>query len=76
MKVLLALGIMVLASAASDAAYAAEAAPSAYSDFEVVSVVPRSPDVKPLVMSISTRERRNTPPRSKWARLTPNSEKD
>ena len=55
MKVLLALGIMVLASAACGAA---DAAPSAYSDFIVVSVVPRSPNVKPFVMSISTRERR------------------
>jgi hypothetical protein len=55
MNVLLALGIMVLASAAGGAA---DATPSAYSNFDVVSVVPRSPNVKPLVMSISTRERR------------------
>jgi hypothetical protein len=55
MKALLAFGIMVLASTACGAA---DATPSAYSDFIVVSVVPRSPSVKPLVMSISTRERR------------------
>jgi hypothetical protein len=55
MTVLLQLGIMVLASAACGAAHAT---PSAYSNFDVVSVVPRSPNVKPLVMSISTRERR------------------
>jgi hypothetical protein len=71
MKVLLALGIMALASAACGAA---DAAPSAYSDFDVVSVVPRSPDIRPLVMSISTRERRNTPNRYKWTRLTPTAE--
>ena len=55
MKVLLALGIMVLASAAGGAA---AAPPADYSNFDVVSVVPRSPNVKPLVMSISTSQRR------------------
>ena len=66
MKVLLALGIMVLASGAGGAA---DAATPAYSDFEVVSVVPRSPSVKPFVMSISARERRNAPHRGKAASL-------
>lgn len=54
MKALLVLGIMVLASTACGAA---DAAPSAYSDFIVVSVVPRSPSVKPFVLSISPKER-------------------
>ena len=52
MKGLLLLGVMVLASATCDAAGAAEAA---YSDVSVVSVVPRSPNLRPFVMSISTR---------------------
>jgi hypothetical protein len=54
MKALLVLGIMALASTGYDAA---DAAPSAYSDFIVVSVVPRSPSVKPFVLSISPKER-------------------
>lgn len=53
MNPLLAFGIIVLASSAN-----AAAAPSTHSDFDVVSVVPRSPNVKPLVMGISIRERR------------------
>ena len=60
MKVLLVLGITMLASGACGAA---DAAQSANSDFYVVSVVPRSPNVKPLVMSISVKDRRNTPHR-------------
>ena len=39
--------------------YAADAAsfvPSDYSDIEVVSVTPRNPAVKPLVMAIYTKE--------------------
>jgi hypothetical protein len=72
MNVLSALGIMALVSAACGAA---DAAPSAYSDFDVVSVVPRSPNVRPLVMSISTRERRNTPNRYNWTRLAPTAKK-
>ena len=57
MKVLLALGIMVLASGACGVA---EAAPSVYSkaDFVVISVVPRSPQVKPFLMAIPAKERR------------------
>jgi hypothetical protein len=66
MKVLLALGIMVLASGAGGAA---DAATPAYSDFDVVSVVPRSPNVKPFVMSISAKERHNAPHRYKAASL-------
>ena len=38
------------------AANAAQFTPSDYSDVDVVSVTPRSPDVKPLVMAIFTRE--------------------
>ena len=53
MKVFWALGILVLASGAS---VAAEAAPSDYSDIFVVSVVPRSPSVQPIVMSIPAKE--------------------
>jgi hypothetical protein len=59
MKVLLALGIMALVSGACDAAT------PAYSDFDVVSVVPRSPSVRPFVMSVPARERRNTSHRYK-----------
>ena len=37
--------------------YAASAAPSdSYFDIDVVSVTPRSPDVKPFVMAIFTKE--------------------
>ena len=54
MKVFWALGILVLASGACGAA---EAAPYDYSDIVVVSVVPRSPSVQPLVMSIPVKER-------------------
>ena len=54
MKVFWALGIFVLASSAC---VAAEAAPSDYSDIFVVSVVPRSPNVQPIVMSIPAKER-------------------
>ena len=54
MKVFWALGILVLASSAC---VAAEAAPSDYSDIFVVSVVPRSPSVQPIVMSIPAKER-------------------
>jgi hypothetical protein len=34
------------------------ATPSDYPDVDVISVIPRSPNIKPLVMSISTRDRR------------------
>jgi len=50
MKVFWALAIMAFASGACSAA------PSDYSDFEVISVVPRSPSVKPLVMPIPAKE--------------------
>ena len=53
MKVFWALGILALASGACGAA---EPAPSDYSDIVVVSVVPRSPSVKPLVMPIPVKE--------------------
>lgn len=53
MKVFWALGIMAFASGACGAA---EPATSPYSDFEVISVVPRSPSVKPLVMPIPAKE--------------------
>jgi hypothetical protein len=37
--------------------YAASAAPSdSYLDIDVISVTPRSPDVKPFVMAILTKE--------------------
>ncbi len=54
MKVFWALGILVLASGTC---VAAEAAPSDYSDIFVVSVVPRSPNVQPVVMSVPAKER-------------------
>lgn len=59
MKILMALGIVVLASATGGAA---DAAPSDYSDFIVVSVVPRSPKVQPIVMSIPVKEDRKPAP--------------
>lgn len=62
MKILLALGIVMFASAA-----AAHAAPSDYSDYSdysdfiVVSVVPRSPKVQPIVMSVPVKEEKPAP---------------
>lgn len=53
MKTSVALCALILASTG----YAANAAQlSDYADIDVVSVVPRSPDVKPLVMAIFTKE--------------------
>jgi hypothetical protein len=49
MKFLVALGTLMLASAAHQTA---DAATSPYSDFDVISVVPRNPNIKPLVMPI------------------------
>jgi hypothetical protein len=54
MKVFWALGILVLASGVCGAA---AAAPPDYSDIVVVSVVPRSPSVQPLVMTVPAKER-------------------
>lgn len=54
MKVFWALGILVLASGTC---VAAEPASSDYSDIFVVSVVPRSPSVQPIVMSVPAKER-------------------
>ena len=55
MKALAVLSLMIVVSSG----YAASAAPltlSDYSDVDVVSVTPRNPDVKPLVMAIFTKE--------------------
>ena len=55
MKTLAALSFMIVVSSG----YAASAAPlhaPDYSDVDVVSVTPRNPDVKPLVMAIFTKE--------------------
>jgi hypothetical protein len=55
MKALAVLSLMIVVSTG----YAASAAPltqSDYSDVDVVSVTPRNPDVKPLVMAIFTKE--------------------
>jgi hypothetical protein len=55
MKALAVLSLMIVVSSG----YAASAAPlnlSDYSDVEVVSVTPRDPAVKPLVMAIFTKE--------------------
>ncbi|OAI43343.1 hypothetical protein AYO42_01740 [Rhizomicrobium sp. SCGC AG-212-E05] len=54
MKVFWALGILVLASGTCGAA---AAAPSDYSDIVVVSVVPRSPSVEPIIMSVPAKDR-------------------
>lgn len=53
MKILLALGFVMSVSTASGA----YAAPLDYSDFIVISVVPRSPNVQPIVMSVPAKER-------------------
>jgi hypothetical protein len=73
MKILWALAIVVPVSAAGGAA---DANPSTYSDFEVVSVVPRNPNLRPFVMSVPAKEPHNTPHRYKWARWTPTAGKD
>lgn len=53
MKFLFASGIVVLALAAQQTA---DAATLSYSDFDLISVVPRSPSVKPLVMAIPAKQ--------------------
>lgn len=52
MKLLWALGIVMLGSAATGAAIAA---PSTTDDFVVISVLPRSPAINPIVMSVPAR---------------------
>lgn len=52
MKSLFALGILLAVAAHQPT----EAATLAYSDFDLISVVPRSPSVKPLVMPIPAKE--------------------
>lgn len=53
MKVFWALGILI---AAVGPCAAAESASSDYSDIFVISVVPRSPNVQPIVMSVPAKE--------------------
>jgi hypothetical protein len=55
MKVSVVLSLLIIASSGY-AANAAQFSPSDYSDIEVVSVTPRSPDVKPFVMAIFTKQ--------------------
>ena len=57
MRVFWALGIMVLTAATGGAASAAPFHYSDYSDYIVISVTPRSPNVQPLVMAVPARER-------------------
>jgi hypothetical protein len=52
MKSLFALGILLAAAAYQTTG----AATLAYSDFDLISVVPRSPSVKPQVMAIPAKE--------------------
>jgi hypothetical protein len=53
MKAAMILSLLILAPSG----YAASAAPSdSYFDIDVVSVTPRSPNVKPFVMDIFTKE--------------------
>lgn len=52
MKSLIALGILLAVAAHQPA----EAATLTYSDFDLISVVPRSPSVKPLVMPIPAKD--------------------
>jgi hypothetical protein len=53
MKVFWALAIMAFASSACGGA---EAAQADYSNIDIISVAPRSPSVKPLVMAIPAKE--------------------
>ena len=55
MKVSPILSLLILALTCH-AANAAALSPSNYSDIDVVSVTPRSPDIKPFVMAILTKE--------------------
>jgi hypothetical protein len=53
MKAAMILSLLILAPTG----YAANAAPSdPYTDIDVVSVTPRSPDVKPFVLAVFTKE--------------------
>ena len=53
MKFWFVLGALISALAATETA---NAAPLSYADFDLISVVPRSPSVKPLVMPIPAKE--------------------
>jgi hypothetical protein len=55
MKASTALSLLILASTGY-AANAAQFSAADYSDIEVVSVAPRNPGLKPLVMAIYTKE--------------------
>ena len=55
MKVSPILSLLILALTCH-VANAASLSPSNYSDIDVVSVTPRSPDIKPFVMAILTKE--------------------
>ena len=55
MKPPMILSLLIL-SLSGYAASAAQFQPADYSDIDVVSVTPRSPDVKPFVMAIFTKE--------------------
>ena len=55
MKAPVVLSLLILASTGY-AANAAQYTPSDYADIDVVSVTPRSQDVKPYVMAIFTKE--------------------
>lgn len=55
MKASTILGLLIL-SLSGYAANAAQFEPADYSDIDVVSVTPRSPEVKPFVLAIFTKE--------------------
>jgi hypothetical protein len=69
MKALLVLAIAILASTACDAANATQPIDT---DFDVVSVVPRSPNVRPFVMSISAKDRHKRTARQQMRVLAAN----
>ena len=71
MRVFWALGIMVLTATASAGANAAPSSFSDYSDYIVISVVPRSPDVQPLVMAVPAKERQKREVALQMGALTP-----
>jgi hypothetical protein len=71
MRVFWALGIMVLATASGSTAHATPPSYSDYSDYIVISVVPRSPTVQPLVMAVPARERQKREAALQAGALTP-----
>ena len=75
MRVFWALGIMALAAAGGGTAKAAPLSRSDYSDYIVISVVPRSPTVQPLVMAVPAKDAKKRQTLLQVGVLTPIVEK-